>query len=68
MSYNSRVLDLRKVLAHKSMFLFGPRQTGKSSFIRNQLVNGEFAKENKIVTRALFSIFAHLFNVWLKRQ
>lgn len=48
MSYNSRVLDLRKVLAHKSMFLFGPRQTGKSSFIRNQLVSDEFAKENNI--------------------
>ncbi len=48
MSYNVRVLDLRKALAHKSMFLFGPRQTGKSSFIKNQLVNGDFAKENKI--------------------
>ena len=48
MSFNSRVLDLQKVLAHKSLFLFGPRQTGKSSFIRNQLVGGEFAKENNV--------------------
>lgn len=30
------------------MFLFGPRQTGKSSFIRNQIATGEWAKENNI--------------------
>ena len=34
MSFNSRVLDLQKVLAHKSLFLFGPRQTGKTTLIK----------------------------------
>lgn len=32
-----RSLDIKKVLSKKSLFLFGPRQTGKSSYIKNQL-------------------------------
>ena len=35
--YIHRQLELDDLLADKSCFLFGPRQTGKSSFIRNQL-------------------------------
>lgn len=35
--YIKRQLELDELLADKSCFLFGPRQTGKSSFIRNQL-------------------------------
>ncbi len=35
--YVARLLDLRAVLQHKSCFLFGPRQTGKSSLIRETL-------------------------------
>jgi predicted AAA+ superfamily ATPase len=31
--YN-RVLDLRSIIRHKSIFLFGPRQTGKSTLVR----------------------------------
>ena len=48
MSYCTRILDLSKILERKSVFLFGPRQTGKSSFVKNQLATGEFAKENDI--------------------
>lgn len=35
--YVSRLLSLQKILEHKSCFLFGPRQTGKSSFVENEL-------------------------------
>jgi len=37
MTYVPRLLDLGKETRHKSVFLLGPRQTGKSSFIRHQL-------------------------------
>ncbi len=37
MMYIPRRLDLKGILAHKSCFLFGPRQTGKSSLIRHTL-------------------------------
>jgi len=37
-----RVLDLRSLLAKKSFFLFGPRATGKSTLIRQQLADGAF--------------------------
>jgi predicted AAA+ superfamily ATPase len=36
-SYLDRVLDISGLLAERSLFLFGPRQTGKSSFIREEL-------------------------------
>jgi predicted AAA+ superfamily ATPase len=35
--YISRTLDLSSLLEKKSYFLFGPRQTGKSSLIRHTL-------------------------------
>ena len=35
--YISRKLDVSKVLEHKSCFLFGPRQCGKSSLIRKTI-------------------------------
>lgn len=37
MSELIRALDLRRLLAKKSFFLFGPRATGKSTLIRQQL-------------------------------
>jgi predicted AAA+ superfamily ATPase len=37
--YLPRVLNLEKELKSKSIFLLGPRQTGKSSLIRHQLSN-----------------------------
>ena len=35
--YRKRALDLNATLAQRSAFLFGPRQTGKSSYVREQL-------------------------------
>jgi predicted AAA+ superfamily ATPase len=35
--YRQRALDLSSTLAQRSAFLFGPRQTGKSSYVREQL-------------------------------
>ena len=37
MNYIKRSLDLSKDLKNKSVFLLGPRQTGKSSYVREQL-------------------------------
>lgn len=34
MSNYPRILDLESILKRKSLFLFGPRQTGKSSFLK----------------------------------
>ena len=36
-SYIHRILSLDALLTERSLFLFGPRQTGKSSFIREEL-------------------------------
>ena len=35
--YRHRVLDVGSALSQRSVFLFGPRQTGKSSYVREQL-------------------------------
>ncbi len=35
--YYQRILNLSPALAQRSVFLFGPRQTGKSSYVREQL-------------------------------
>lgn len=43
MDYINRNVDLCNILENKSLFLFGPRQTGKSSFIKNQLMNTDVA-------------------------
>ena len=43
LSFLSRNLNLMAVLKTKSLFLFGPRQTGKSSFIKNQILSEEIA-------------------------
>ena len=32
-----RCVDLERLLARRSVFLFGPRQTGKSTYVRRQL-------------------------------
>lgn len=37
-----RILDLREILKHKSVFLFGPRQTGKSTLVRETFPNAAF--------------------------
>ena len=38
MEYIRRCFDFDSVIARKSLFLFGPRQTGKTSYIKNQLL------------------------------
>ena len=35
--YIKRIIDIQSKLKNKSLFLFGPRQTGKSSLIANQI-------------------------------
>ncbi|MGB4408470.1 MAG: AAA family ATPase [Sphaerochaeta sp.] len=35
--YTDRILSIAPIIARKSLFLFGPRQTGKTSYIQNQL-------------------------------
>jgi predicted AAA+ superfamily ATPase len=36
-AYRRRALDVSTLVAERSLFLFGPRQTGKSSYIREEL-------------------------------
>ena len=36
-NYIKRVLDIRDFLDERSLFLLGPRQTGKSSFVKEEL-------------------------------
>ena len=36
--YIPRIADINDKIARKSLFLFGPRQTGKSAYIKNQLL------------------------------
>lgn len=43
MEYIERNINLDKLLESKSLFWFGPRQTGKSSFIKNQLMKNDVA-------------------------
>ncbi|MBM4254977.1 MAG: ATP-binding protein [Deltaproteobacteria bacterium] len=38
----SRILDVRTLLAHKSLFLFGPRQTGKSTLLQHFFPQAKF--------------------------
>ena len=35
--YIKRVLEIEKLLSERSLFLLGPRQTGKTSYIKEQL-------------------------------
>ena len=37
-----RVIHLREILKHKSLFLFGPRQTGKSTLVRQMFPEGAY--------------------------
>jgi predicted AAA+ superfamily ATPase len=49
--YIPRILDLSETLKKKSVFLFGPRQTGKSSLIRHTLAH---AKVFNLLDQATF--------------
>lgn len=41
--YIERIAEISKRLEKKSLFLFGPRQTGKSSYIKHQLAEPRLA-------------------------
>lgn len=56
--YIPRILDLKKLLNERSLFLFGPRQTGKSTFIRSQL-QGTITKTYNLLDRRLFLRLSH---------
>lgn len=42
LTYIPRILDIRSILNEKSCFLFGPRQTGKTSLIHHTFKNAPF--------------------------
>lgn len=37
-NYRKRIVNLKKILDSKSCFLFGPRQTGKTAYVENELL------------------------------
>ena len=55
MRYIKRVLEISHDLERKSQFLFGPRQTGKTSWIREELdgVSYRFNLLDKKLVKAL---------------
>lgn len=55
--YIHRILELKNLLARKSLFLFGPRSTGKTSLIRHQLEEGLL-----IINLLRSDLFMHLNN------
>ncbi len=55
--YVSRVLDLYDLLQERTVLLFGPRQTGKSSYIRSQLKQA-VAVYSLLDQRLLLSVLA----------
>jgi len=55
--YVTRTLDLKPLLLSRSLFLFGPRQSGKSTYIANQL-DLPIAKTYNLLDRALFARFS----------
>ena len=69
MRYIKRILDINRDLNRKSQFLFGPRQTGKTSWIREELdgVRYRFNLLDKKLVKALENDPA-LFGGMLKRE
>jgi predicted AAA+ superfamily ATPase len=55
MLYLDRKLDLGPLIAKKSLFLFGPRQTGKSSLVRHTLQDAVIYNLNNTDLYRLFS-------------
>ena len=56
--YINRAIDLSKILKNKSLFLFGPRQTGKTTYIKKQLTITPVLKYNLLDS----NIFLNLSN------
>lgn len=58
MNYISRSINIEKILQNRSLFLFGPRQTGKTSYIRSELNIPADRFYNLLDNRLLFRILA----------
>jgi uncharacterized protein len=56
--YIPRKLDLTSLLRERTVMLFGPRQTGKSSYIRSQLGDSPAAFFSLLDQRLLLSVLA----------
>lgn len=56
--YIPRLLDISELLRSKSVFLFGPRQTGKSSYVREQLSEPPAASYNLLDSGLLLRLMA----------
>ncbi|MEX2444285.1 MAG: ATP-binding protein [Alkalispirochaeta sp.] len=56
--YVRRALDLTSLLRERTVMLFGPRQTGKSSYIRSQLAEAPAAFFSLLDQRLLLSVLA----------
>jgi predicted AAA+ superfamily ATPase len=54
MRYIKRILDLQTLLLNRSVLLFGPRQSGKSTYIAEQL-KAKPAKTYNLLNRALYA-------------
>jgi len=52
MEFVNRILDLRELLKESTVFLFGPRQTGKSTYVQRQLA-GDVALAFNLLDRSL---------------
>ena len=66
MTYIERALDLKALLTNKSYFLFGPRQTGKSTLIRETLKEFKYYNLNDSRLYREFSTAPELLNERLK--
>ena len=50
----NRIIDLSTIIERKSVFLFGPRQTGKSFYLKNRFMNVFYYDLMKIMMYDLF--------------
>ena len=55
-SYIHRIINIEEKLRNKSLFLFGPRQTGKSSIINHQ-INDDVKFYYQIVSKTPISVY-----------
>ncbi|MGD1823573.1 MAG: ATP-binding protein [Pleomorphochaeta sp.] len=54
--YINRAIDLSKILKNKSLFLFGPKQTGKTTYIKKQLTIKSVLEYNLFDSNIFFNL------------
>ncbi|MCA8973971.1 MAG: AAA family ATPase [Planctomycetes bacterium] len=64
----TRCVDLRAAVARRSLFLFGPRQTGKSTLIRNQLGDARVINLLESDTYLALQRAPHRLREWCTRR